>query len=105
MKRAVKLLLSLLLTVVFGWWAFRDTNLSEQWDSLRTANYLWLIPYVGLLLCIHLFRTIRWGFLLSGIEKVGFRREGVLRQDTYRDGRYWDTIVMGMLREEWKPGR
>jgi RimJ/RimL family protein N-acetyltransferase len=35
-------------------------------------------------------------------EKVGFRREGVLRQDTYRDGRYWDTIVMGMLREEWK---
>jgi RimJ/RimL family protein N-acetyltransferase len=37
-------------------------------------------------------------------EKVGFRREGVLRQDTYRDGRYWDTIVMGILREEWKRG-
>ncbi len=36
-------------------------------------------------------------------EKVGFRREGVLRQDTYRDGRYWDTIVMGILREEWRP--
>jgi RimJ/RimL family protein N-acetyltransferase len=35
-------------------------------------------------------------------EKVGFRREGVLRQDTFRDGRYWDTIVMGILREEWK---
>jgi len=73
-KRAVKLLLSLLLTVVFGWWAFRDTNWKEQWDSLRSANYLWLIPYLGLLLCIHLLRTIRWGFLLSGIEKVGFRR-------------------------------
>ena len=39
---------------------------------------------------------------LRAYEKVGFRREGVLRQDTYRDGRYWDTIVMGMLREEWK---
>jgi RimJ/RimL family protein N-acetyltransferase len=36
-------------------------------------------------------------------EKVGFRREGVLRQDTFRDGRYWDTIVMGILRQEWKP--
>lgn len=35
-------------------------------------------------------------------EKVGFRREGVLRQDTYRDGRYWDAIAMGILREEWK---
>jgi ribosomal-protein-alanine N-acetyltransferase len=34
-------------------------------------------------------------------EKVGFRREGVLRQDCYREGRYWDTIVMAILREEW----
>jgi ribosomal-protein-alanine N-acetyltransferase len=34
-------------------------------------------------------------------EKVGFQKEGVLRQDTYRDGRYWDTIVMAILREEW----
>jgi RimJ/RimL family protein N-acetyltransferase len=35
-------------------------------------------------------------------EKVGFRIEGRLRQDTFRDGRYWDTIVMAVLREEWK---
>lgn len=34
-------------------------------------------------------------------EKAGFRTEGVLRQENYRDGRYWDTIVMGILREEW----
>jgi RimJ/RimL family protein N-acetyltransferase len=34
-------------------------------------------------------------------EKVGFRREGVLRQAVYRDGRYWDTIVMAVLRQEW----
>jgi [ribosomal protein S5]-alanine N-acetyltransferase len=39
---------------------------------------------------------------LRTYEKVGFRREGVLRQDTYREGRYWDTIVMGILREDWK---
>jgi UDP-4-amino-4,6-dideoxy-N-acetyl-beta-L-altrosamine N-acetyltransferase len=35
-------------------------------------------------------------------EKLGFRKEGVLRQENYRDGRYWDTIVMGLLREEWE---
>jgi [ribosomal protein S5]-alanine N-acetyltransferase len=34
-------------------------------------------------------------------EKVGFRQEGVLRQDCYREGRYWDTIVMAILREDW----
>jgi RimJ/RimL family protein N-acetyltransferase len=35
-------------------------------------------------------------------QKVGFRTEGRLRQDTFRDGRFWDTIVMGVLREEWE---
>jgi diamine N-acetyltransferase len=34
-------------------------------------------------------------------EKVGFRKEGVLRQEHFHDGRYWDTIVMSMLRSEW----
>jgi RimJ/RimL family protein N-acetyltransferase len=37
-------------------------------------------------------------------EKVGFRREGVLRQHTYRDGRYWDVITMAVLRAEWDAG-
>jgi RimJ/RimL family protein N-acetyltransferase len=35
-------------------------------------------------------------------EKVGFRHEGRLRQDNFREGRYWDTLVMAVLREEWK---
>jgi diamine N-acetyltransferase len=35
-------------------------------------------------------------------EKLGFRVEGRLRQDYYHEGRYWDTIVMGILREEWE---
>jgi RimJ/RimL family protein N-acetyltransferase len=34
-------------------------------------------------------------------EKVGFLKEGVLRQDNFREGRYWDTIIMGLLREDW----
>src|SRR5262249_38238823 len=35
-------------------------------------------------------------------EKVGFRHEGRLRQSAFRDGRYWDTLVMGILRSEWR---
>src|SRR5262249_14422848 len=37
-------------------------------------------------------------------EKSGFRREGTLRQDHFRTGRYWDTIVMGLLHNEWQAG-
>jgi UDP-4-amino-4,6-dideoxy-N-acetyl-beta-L-altrosamine N-acetyltransferase len=36
-------------------------------------------------------------------EKVGFQREGILRQDHFRAGRYWNTVVMGILRDDWRP--
>ena len=39
---------------------------------------------------------------IRAYEKVGFKREGVLRQDRYHAGRYWDTITMAILREEWE---
>lgn len=35
-------------------------------------------------------------------KKLGFQEEGVLRQDHYCEGQYWDTIIMGMLRDEWR---
>jgi len=34
-------------------------------------------------------------------EKVGFKSEGRLRQDRFQDGRYVDTLLMGLLREEF----
>ncbi len=34
--------------------------------------------------------------------KVGFVEEGRLRQFLNRDGRRWDLIYMGILREEWE---
>ncbi|MCD6550708.1 GNAT family protein [Thermotoga sp.] len=35
-------------------------------------------------------------------EKVGFKVEGVLREELYREGKYHDVYVMGILRREWK---
>lgn len=35
-------------------------------------------------------------------EKAGFRVEGRLRQECFREGRYWDTLFMAILREEWQ---
>lgn len=34
-------------------------------------------------------------------RRCGFREEGRLRQERYLGGRYWDTIVMGVLCEEF----
>lgn len=38
-------------------------------------------------------------------EKVGFQREGVLRQAVYREGRFWDVYTMGILRVDWDAQR
>jgi RimJ/RimL family protein N-acetyltransferase len=35
-------------------------------------------------------------------RKIGFREEGRLREDVFREGRYWDTLVMAVLRDEWE---
>ncbi len=33
-------------------------------------------------------------------QKIGYRREGVLREAIYKNGRYKDVIVMSILKEE-----
>ncbi len=35
-------------------------------------------------------------------EKAGFRHEGTLREAYFLEGRYYDTLVMGILRQEWE---
>ena len=35
-------------------------------------------------------------------RKCGFREEGRLRQEAYKDGRYWDRLIMGILRREFE---
>jgi len=37
-------------------------------------------------------------------DKMGFKREGVLREDVYRNGIYYDVIRMSLLKSEYKKG-
>ena len=34
-------------------------------------------------------------------EKVGFKQEGRMRESYFRNGRYYDTLIMSMLEAEW----
>lgn len=34
--------------------------------------------------------------------RAGFTEEGILRQEAWKDGRYEDVVVMGILRDEWE---
>ena len=36
------------------------------------------------------------------LEKLGLREEGRLRENEYFKNRWWDTLVFGMVREDWQ---
>lgn len=42
---------------------------------------------------------------ISLYEKLGFKTEGILRDGQFRDGRYVDVVVMGLLEDEWPASR
>ncbi len=41
---------------------------------------------------------------IRSYEKAGFVQEGAVREYLYREGKRWDLIFMGILREEWLAG-
>jgi UDP-4-amino-4,6-dideoxy-N-acetyl-beta-L-altrosamine N-acetyltransferase len=42
---------------------------------------------------------------LKAQSAAGFRREGYLRRHAFKDGRFTDVVVLGILREEWAERR
>ncbi|MBE2252221.1 MAG: flippase-like domain-containing protein [Myxococcus sp.] len=73
MGKWVKFIVSLAITGFCLYLTFKDTRWPEMWGSLRSANYGWVAAYLMVLAVIHLARTLRWGNLLSGLERVPFK--------------------------------
>jgi RimJ/RimL family protein N-acetyltransferase len=42
---------------------------------------------------------------IRSYQKAGFATEGVRRDFVYRNGRYYDSVMMGLLRRDWQAGR
>ncbi len=75
MSRALRLIVSLLITAVCLWWTFKDTKWEPMWNALKSANWAVTLPvFLGSLLVIHVARVLRWGNLLSPLEKVPFKQ-------------------------------
>ncbi len=60
--------------------AFHDMNLNRVWLHVFEYNQRAMACY----------------------RKCGFREEGRLRQHFFKHGRFWDVIVMGILRDEFE---
>ena len=69
-------------------------------DTMRT-----LIHYLFQTMNLNRVQLETWSGNVRAIrsyEKCGFVVEGQLRNDAYIDGKYYDTIVMGLLKEEFQ---
>ncbi len=68
------LLLGLLISAGFLWFAFHDLQIHEIQEALRGANYWWLAPGILVYLASIWFRSWRWGFLLRGCKRISTSR-------------------------------
>ncbi len=74
MKRAVQVVLGLGVSAGALWLTLRGKDLGAIWGAMRAADYRYLVPYVAILLGMHLARTLRWGLLLQPVARVPFGR-------------------------------
>jgi uncharacterized protein (TIRG00374 family) len=61
--RAALLVLAVAATIGFAYLALRGVRLADLWRALRTSNYWWTLPSLGVLAVCVLLRAARWGFL------------------------------------------
>ncbi|MEK7249397.1 MAG: lysylphosphatidylglycerol synthase domain-containing protein, partial [Bacteroidota bacterium] len=65
---------SILLTTGFLYFAFRGTNFSNVYASMKGANYWWILVTFGFLVASHVVRAWRWRYLLEPIKPdIGMR--------------------------------
>ncbi|HLF14515.1 MAG TPA: lysylphosphatidylglycerol synthase transmembrane domain-containing protein [Bacteroidota bacterium] len=73
-KKILRPALSLLLSALFLYLAFRDTDFGGLMDALSRANYWWAFSMLPVLLLSHAVRALRWRYLLRPVKSViGFR--------------------------------
>ena len=73
-RRWLIIVIGLVVSLAFLWYALRDLHLGEVWTVLRGAHYGWLVPGVAVYFVSVWFRAWRWGFLLRGSRRVSANR-------------------------------
>jgi hypothetical protein len=74
LKLVLRAALSLGMSAFFVWLSLRKTNVREVVSHMGDADPLRIVEYIGILLVIHVVRTVRWGFLLEPLGHVSFKR-------------------------------
>ncbi|MEX0646161.1 MAG: lysylphosphatidylglycerol synthase transmembrane domain-containing protein [Balneolaceae bacterium] len=63
-KRALNIIVSLVVAGLFIWLAIRNVNLPEVWAQIQSVTFYWLPFFVIVMLFSHFLRAERWRLLL-----------------------------------------
>ncbi len=69
-----KIILGIIISAIFIYISVKGVEFKEIIDSLENVSYQYLIPVIILFLTLSLLRSLRWGVILSPIEKIGQKR-------------------------------
>lgn len=74
----------------------------RQYGYAEEAAQL-IIDYAFLELNMNRMYAICYPFnqVIDFVKLLGFQQEGVLRQAAFTNGKFYDKVVLGLLREEW----
>jgi uncharacterized protein (TIRG00374 family) len=67
-----RLLIGTAISAFFFWLILRSLDVHNAIESLKSANWLWLIPAIVMFLFSFALRAVRWQILLAPIGQVGF---------------------------------
>jgi uncharacterized protein (TIRG00374 family) len=73
-KLVVRILISLLVSGLFIFISLRKADLGAVAHAMANADPVPVLGYLGILLIVHLIKTMRWGLLLKPIGEITFRR-------------------------------
>ena len=61
------------ISAFFLYWVIRKVDFNLLWQTLRTANYWWLLPGVGVYFIALWARAWRWHYLLRPLKSISTR--------------------------------
>ncbi len=68
MKNRINVVIGLLISAVFVYFAVRRVDPGEVVRSFKKINYLWLLPNMILIISTMLMRAVRWKYLLMPVR-------------------------------------
>lgn len=74
MAKRVRLILGLIISAVFLFWALNGLELDKFWFHLQGATYWWLLPGIGVYFIGVWVRTWRWHYLLRPLKTIPLSR-------------------------------